>query len=85
MRSAAFSVLDAQTLGSTMLVEMRMQDDKCLQCGAEGHMYKACTRPVWKSQNQAKQWDAKTGAKIEASNPPKAKAAENDADNQNWM
>eukprot|EP00971_Amphidinium_carterae_P072009 1424080-Amphidinium_carterae.1 len=58
--------------------------DKCLQCGAEGHMYKACTRPAWKSQNQAKQWDAETGAEITPGSPPEPEAAENDADNQDW-
>eukprot|EP00971_Amphidinium_carterae_P058722 1161253-Amphidinium_carterae.1 len=54
--------------------------DKCLQCGSEGHMYKACTRPAWKSQ--AKQYEADNGAETTSGHQPEPEAAQNDADKQ---
>eukprot|EP00971_Amphidinium_carterae_P045982 904836-Amphidinium_carterae.1 len=51
---------------------------KCLQCGSEGHMYKSCTRPAWKSQ--AKQYDAETGAELPSGNQNEHEAAQNESE-----
>eukprot|EP00971_Amphidinium_carterae_P243357 4832402-Amphidinium_carterae.1 len=52
--------------------------DKCLQCGSEGHMYRSCTRPAWKSQ--AKQYDAETGAEVPTGNQNEHEAAQNESE-----